>query len=99
MLTGSLAPKVVQEHRIADGPAVLELLFALGHGDTKGQHWVTFYPDVPGHVGVRVRIIALEREDGSGRRWIYRGYDDRNYGVGGWYDSGSRLGLLSITRR
>ena len=86
---------------ILNGPSKMDLMMCLFRKD-QNRNWVIFSCNMG---DITVVIEGLEREDGSGESWCFKGYvfnPNKNiYGdrVQGCYSTERRKGTLSISSR
>lgn len=98
---------MAQEHEhteIVEGPSKYDLMLALIDGDNKHRRTVKFRVDKSGgliFLGMTMLINCLEREDGSGERWMFEGYHVLSTGgwvpMKGFYDTHVRKGWVERT--
>ena len=93
-------------NRIKSGPSLLHLVLSLIVGSLreKNRYFVTFQL-ASGSDGkilftIRVRIEGLMREDGSGERWLFTGFQEYSNGtckrVKGYYNCQHRIGSMEL---
>ena len=82
---------------IDNGPDLLKMIISLAEGNPSPRRKVQFVFAVQTR-NLEVAITGLEQEDGSGNRWIFKGYGtagEVRSQVQGYYDSQTRKGWFA----
>ncbi len=86
------------QRTIIDGPSKFDLVISLFHGDSqKTRTEVLFYLEKNPGLLVPTMIDSVKREDGSGEKWLFKGYvraGDFHGKVRGYYDTQLRRGWI-----
>ena len=84
---------------IVKGPGKFDLMVALFDNTFSSPRLVTFTVDSAGReVELEIVVNSVEREDGSGESWNFRGYLQTKQGdvaVQGYYSTKKRTGTMS----
>lgn len=96
--------KVVREQvsrkcTITDGPSLDAMLDSLKESDPRYRKSVSFKvysSDSNFRFYISLKIEKLEREDGSGKNWMFGGWAEGNKRVDGFFNTERRSGYLTI---
>ncbi len=80
---------------IVNGPSKFDIMVSLFEGQIAVRKFVTFQDDR--EMDYKIIISCIEREDGSGESWIFKGFDvELQKHVEGYYSSKNRTGHIKI---
>lgn len=94
---------MARRDNIVNGPSKFDLMLTLFDGDSSHRRTVAFLlenPETEPWCGsLNFVINKVEREDGSGENWLFRGYSsdtDKNLPVKGLFSTRTRKGWIEF---